>query len=172
MANLPADAEDDLAARFWNELNADGRMEKLRTASHNRPWELRLGSWDAECEKKGFRYTVCIEATEGTDFSSLELEIPLFTIEIGASDWMCFEMTQAKYDERFWKDNPYRMMKLLGYKFYARDASVGLHFDAYPPDFDMQTNPNMEFWMTVTKRQLVEIRNQRAKFPIRRAGDF
>jgi len=28
---------------------------------------------------------------------------------------MCFEMTEKVNDERFWRDNAYRMMKKLGY---------------------------------------------------------
>jgi hypothetical protein len=27
--------------------------------------------------------------------------------------------------------------------------SVGLHFAAYPPDYDVDKNPIMEFWITV-----------------------
>lgn len=66
---------------------------------------------------------------------------------------MCFEMTEKVYDERFWRDNPYKMMKELGYQFDTRegDYSVGLHFDAYPPDNYIKKNPVMEFWITVVK---------------------
>ena len=67
---------------------------------------------------------------------------------------MCFETTQKEFDERFWRDNPYTMMKKLGYQFHRGregDYSVGLHFDAYPPDYDPEENPLMEFWITVVK---------------------
>jgi len=145
---------------LWDAIIADGRLEKLRSASSVRPWVLGLGSWDPECEKKGFRYTICIEETEHTDFTQLAREYSLFTKEIGASDWMCFEMSQGKYDERFWKDNPYKMMGPLGYRFHDKegDFSVGLHFDAYPPDFGHGGNANpehslMEFWISVIKAQ-------------------
>jgi hypothetical protein len=131
--------EDERVAQFWRDVTADGRLEQLRNASTVRPWLLGLGSWDAECERYGQRYTICIEQTACTDFTSLARAHRLFTKEIGASEWLCFEMTRAKYDERFWQDNPYRMMKRLGYKFYARGDSVGLHFDAYPPDYGAVT---------------------------------
>jgi len=141
-----------LVPQFWNEISADGRLEKLKKASSVQPWVLGLGTWDAECEKRGYRYTICIEETEHTDFTSLAQEYTLFTKQIGASDWMCFELTEKKGEERdFWKDNPYVMMKKLGYRFNARDDSVGLHFDAYPPDHDPESNPVMEFWITVAK---------------------
>jgi hypothetical protein len=38
---------------------------------------------------------------------------------------MCFELTQARYDERFWKDNPYKLMKPLGYQFNMDSAMLG-----------------------------------------------
>jgi len=139
---------------LWKAVIADGRLDKLTKASSVRPWALGLGSWDPECEKGGQRYTVCIEETEHTDFTKLSREYDLFMKEIGASNWMCFEMTEKVYDERFWRDNPYRMMTKLGYQFHTRegDYSVGLHFDAYPPEnYGPEGNPAMEFWITVVK---------------------
>jgi hypothetical protein len=139
--------------QFWKDVGTDGRLEKLTKASSIQPWVLGLGSWDPECEKGGQRYTICIEETEHTDFSRLSEEYRLFTKEIGASDWMCFELVESVYFERFWRDNPYKMMGKLGYQFHTRegDYSVGLHFDAYPPGHDPEKNPVMEFWITVIK---------------------
>lgn len=145
---------DEIIPKFWREVTSDGRLSQLANASAVRPWILGLGSWDPECEKHGQRYTICIEETEHTDFTLIAREHRLFTKEIGASDWMCFEMTQRRYDEAFWNDNPYAMMKKLRYRFHAGDLSVGLHFDAYPPDFDAATNPAIEFWITVAKSDI------------------
>lgn len=136
---------------FWRDVAADGRLPGLIEASSVRPWVLGLGSWDPECERGGQRYTICIEETQYTDFSRLEGEYNLFSKEIGASDWMCFEMTRDELEGRFWQDDPYRMMKRLRYRFHARDYSVGLHFDAYPPEYDPETNPAVEFWITVVR---------------------
>ena len=79
------------------------------------------------------------------------MEKQFFITEIGATDWMYFQTTQKIFDERFWKDNPYKMMKQLGYLFNGADFSVGLHFDAYPPGFDDESNPAPQFWITVKK---------------------
>jgi len=150
----PGPSYKTMPHEFWNDVVNDGRLEKLTKASSVRPWALGLGSWDPECEKGGFRYTICIEETGHTDFTYLSKEYDLFTKEIGASDWMCFEMTEKVYDEQFWRDNPYKMMPKLGYQFHTRegDYSVGLHFDAYPPDnYGPERNPVMEFWITVVK---------------------
>lgn len=117
-----------------------------------------MGSWDPECENHGQRYTICIEANEHTVFTHLVEKHPLFTKEIGASDWMVFEISQKILDGQFWKGNPYKMMRKLGYQFHVRDGdfSVVLHFTAYPPDYDDKSNPAMEFWITVKKIQPVQ----------------
>ena len=137
--------------QFWSDITADGRLEALKQASAVPPWTLGLGSWDPECEKGGQRYTICIEETEHADFVQLAQEVDLFTKEIGASDWMCFEMTQEVYDKRFWKDNAYKMLEELGYQFHMGDHSIGLHFDAYPPDYNLEERPAIEFWITVKR---------------------
>jgi hypothetical protein len=144
-----------LIPEFWRDVVADGRLDKLRSASRVPPWVLGLGSWDPECPEHGQRYTICIEQTAHTDLR-LAQEYPLFAKEIGASDWLCFELTQKMYDGRFWRDNPYAMMGKLGYQFHVGSLDVGLHFDAYPPGFDFSSYTTieqpMEFWITVVKR--------------------
>ncbi|MHB0879058.1 MAG: hypothetical protein ACYC5O_23725 [Anaerolineae bacterium] len=153
---VPPNADGRVPA-FYDEVAADGRRAALKAASPIEPWLLGLSSWDSECEKKGFRYTICVEETELTDFSALAKQHQLFRMEFGESDWMCFEMIEPTYFERFWKDNPYAMIKPLGYRFGTRGLNLGVHFDAYPPGFDAATNPAMEFWITVAKRQGVTI---------------
>jgi ferredoxin len=137
---------DNIIPDFWNEIAADGRLDKLINASSIRPWVLELDSWDEECEPGGLRCTICIEETEHTDFSCLSKEYPLYTKELASVDWMCFETTEKEFDERFWNDDPYEMMRKLGYQFCW---DVGVHFDAYPPDYDPEKNPVMEFWISV-----------------------
>jgi hypothetical protein len=137
---------------FYTQVTDDGRMAALRAASSVETWMLGLGSWDAECEKRGFRYTICIEETEHTGFAALGERYPLFRMEFGESDWMCFEMMEPTYFERFWQDNPYAMMKPLGYRFGTHGLNLGVHFDAYPPGYS-ETNLAMEFWITVEKRK-------------------
>ncbi len=144
---------DDTATivRFCDEVIGDGRLERLKACSPVPPWVLGLGSWDPECPKHGQRYTICIEETTHADFRRLPEKDCPFTKRIGASDWLCFKMTRADYPKRFWQDNPYRMLKTLGYRFHAGtgDYSVGLHFEAYPPEYDDSPNARMEFWITV-----------------------
>ncbi len=142
--------------RLWDTVIADGRLARLVGASSVPPWVFGLGSWDPECPKGGQRYTICLEETEHTDFTRLSADHSLFTKQIGASDWLCFETRLGdEYPGRFWKDNPYRMMGPLGYKFHGApgDYSVGLHIEAYPPcfSFGSDTSQAMEFWITVVK---------------------
>lgn len=142
---------DELVGRFWDEVSADGRLDGLKSASSAPVWVLGLGSWDPECQKGGFRYTICIEETEGVDFSALERAYPLYRAVIDETDWMQFEMTVEAHRSRFWHDNPYKMMKPLGYAFNTGGFNTGLHFDAYPPGFAGTPEARMEFWITVKK---------------------
>ena len=150
---VPPTPSDNMIGQFWDDAIANGRLDRLKKASAVPTWVLGLGSWDPECEKRGSRYTICIEETEHTDLVRLRQDYPLFTREIGASEWMCFEMTLGRFKERFWRDNPYKMIPKLGYQFYTRegDFSVGLHIEAFPPECSFQADSAMEFWITVEK---------------------
>ncbi len=145
-----------MVPRLWDEVIADGRLARLSAASSVPTPIFGLGSWDPECPKGGQRYTICIEETDKTDFTGLAAEFSLFTKQIGASDWLCFETSLGKaYPDRFWRDNPYKMMGPLGYRFKTGegDYSIGLHIEAYPPGFSFGSDRNtaMEFWITVEK---------------------
>jgi hypothetical protein len=142
--------DDDAAIPvFWSEVTANGRLERLLNSSPGPTWLLGMGSWDPECPKRGQRYTIGIEATDETDFSALAATYPLFAKDIGATSWLCFELPSVSELGRLWRDDPYRMLKVLGYKFNMGGFDVGLHFDAFPPDYHPETNPAMEFWITV-----------------------
>ena len=135
--------------RFWQEVKVDGRLKRLMNCSSVPTNLLGAGTWDEECSKKGFRYTICIEETENTDFAVLYGQYTLHEIRAGATDWMCFKTTRGEFKERFWKqDDPYKMMKVLGYKFHTGSYEVGFHFDVYPPHSNDE-NDDMEFWITV-----------------------
>jgi hypothetical protein len=141
---VPPKADSQMIPRFVSDLMADGSYEALAKASSVPPWMLGLGSWDPECEPGGQRHTVCIEETEYTDLRHLSGNHRLHTQRFEACDWMCFEMT----DEQLWRDDPYTMLRKLGYRFHLR---VGVHFDAYPPDYHQERNPAAELWISVAK---------------------
>ena len=148
---VPPKSASSLIPQYWRDITADGRLEQLKAAAPDLSWVLGLGSWDPECEKEGSRYTICVEQTEQTDLSRLEPE--LFTKNFGASEWLCFELTFRQFQDRFWQDDPYKMLKTLGYSFHTRegDYSVGLHIEAYPHEFAPgEGTDDMEFWITVT----------------------
>ncbi len=148
---VPANATESFVPEIWKSLKNDGRLQLLSHCTPIRPWILGLASWDSTCEENGYRYTICIEQTSRVDLSSLRGVPDFFIKEIGASDWMHFELTDDLFPQQFWNDNPHKMLSLLGYAFNMRhgDESIGLHFDAYPPDYDPNRNPRMEFWITV-----------------------
>jgi predicted transcriptional regulator YdeE len=143
----PDDAEAIPA--FWHEVTTDGRQKRLLQCSSAPTWCLGLSSSEPKSPKHGQRYTIGIEATADTDFSTLAKDYPLFTKEIAASAWLCFELPSAGAIGQLWEDDPHRMLQLLGYRFNPDGPDVGLHVDAYPPDYDAETNPAIEFWITV-----------------------
>lgn len=146
----PPEEEGPIIEAFLQAMNADGRMETLKNASSPPPWILGLGSWDEACPPRGTRYTVCVEETGQTDLSGLLRQYPIHTQSLEACDWMCFEVPQERFDSnQFWQDDPYGMLRKLGYRFHLR---VGVHFDAIPPDHDPVTNPGVEFWISVLKQ--------------------
>jgi len=147
---IPPKTETQMIPRFVEELMADGRLDTLKKTSPVPVWILGLGSWDEECQPGGMRYTMCIEETEQTNLSCLLEQYPLHRQSFEACEWMCFEVPQERFDtDLFWKDDPYKMLRLLDYRFHLR---VGVHFDAIPPDHDEKNNPGMEFWISVQKQ--------------------
>jgi predicted transcriptional regulator YdeE len=147
---IPPKNETQMIPQFVEELIADGRLETLKRASSIPAWILGLGSWDEECQPGGMRYTMCIEETAHTDLNRLLPQYSLHTQSFEACEWMCFEVPQGNNGlNLFWNDDPYKMLRALGYRFHLR---VGVHFDAYPPEYDEKYNPGMEFWISVAKQ--------------------
>ncbi len=146
----PPEVEGPIIKDFVAAVMTDGRMETLKKASAVPLWVLGLGSLDEECQPRGMRYTMCIEENQHTELSGLLRQYPLHTQSFEACEWMCFEVPQERFDTGlFWQDDPYKMLRALGYRFHLR---VGVHFDAYPPDHDERTKPGMEFWISVMKQ--------------------
>ncbi len=146
---IPPKGETPLIPRFAEEIATDGRLDTLKKASSIPAWILGLGSWDEECQPGGMRYTVCIEETEHTDLSCLWERYPPHKQSFEACEWMCFEVPRGRSAIDFWKDDPYKMLRALGYRFHLK---VGVHFDAFPPEYDEKDNPDMEFWISVAKQ--------------------
>ena len=146
---IPPNSETEMVPRVVGELTADGSLDVLRKATSATSWILGLGSWDEECQPGGMRYTMCIEETELTDLSRIARRHPVHTQRFEACEWMCFEVPRERFiSGAFWKDDPYRMLRALGYRFHLR---VGVHFDASPPDHDEASNWGMEFWISVAR---------------------
>jgi hypothetical protein len=146
----PPEGEGPIIKDFVAAVMTDGRMETLKKASAVPPWILGLGSWDEECQPRGMRYTMGIEENQHTELSGLLRQYPIHSQSFEACEWMCFEVPQERFDtDQFWNDDPYKMLRDLGYRFHLR---VGVHFDAYPPDHDERTKPGMEFWISVMEQ--------------------
>ena len=145
---------------LWERLRDDGRLDLLIEAS-SRGELFGCSSGDSEATvdlpKGSYRHTVCIEVTTGVDLGLLKPD-ELFRIHIPASRWVCFNLTKERFydgrDYHFLGDDPYGMVKRLGFRF---NWSVGLHVDVFDkPDigvFDLDDPADrqrvMHFWMPV-----------------------
>ncbi|MHB9032012.1 MAG: hypothetical protein ACYC6L_03080 [Anaerolineae bacterium] len=99
--------------------------------------------------KHGQRYTIGVVTAPGADPSALEAGAPLYRFSIGASEWLCFETRFI--NDHFWRDDHYRILRVLGFKFTNSGFGVGPHIDAYPLGFDPAASPWFEFWITVQR---------------------
>lgn len=145
---------------LWERLRDDGRLDLLIEAS-SRAELFGCSSGDSEATvdlpKGSYRHTVCIEVTTGVDLGPLKSD-ELFRIHIPASKWVCFNFTKERFydgrDYRFWGDDPYGMVRRLGFRF---NWSVALHMDVFDkPDIGVfrlddpaDRQRVMHFWMPV-----------------------
>ena len=147
---IPADCDDRARIdRFWEEVRGDGRLDDLCKAVPHSSWILGMGSWDLECPKRGQRYTICVDDSAGFDPATMSEPSELFSKQIKASDWLCFEIDDGRFPKKFWEDDPYIMLKILGYEFNTAGFSIGMHFDAYPIEGRQPHYSAMEFWISV-----------------------
>ncbi len=104
-----------------------------------------VASHDKECGKDFYRYTMAVKAP----VERFGVPCPyddLFTLHIKESDWLVFALDSFnKQYGKFWQDDPYAMLKKLGWAFNMR---VGMHIDVMAPDF-VSDDGYMEFWMPV-----------------------
>lgn len=148
-----AGGEERRIPGFWSTLKSDGRLDALKRLAGNKGWLLGLGSWDPDCPQGGQRYTVCVEAAPSA-LQELPSHAEAFHKQIGASDWLRFQVASADYPQPFWTHNAYRMMQTLGYRFNTRDFTVGLHFDAYPIASGGEASKQMEFRISVESHSI------------------
>ncbi len=156
---VPPNEEGHPIPHLWKEMVDDGRIEALRKASSVPAWIMGLGESDPGCPPNHWRHTIGIEENAHTDFPRLteKYKQPLHRQSFEACEWMCFEMTSARFSAFCNKDNPYEMLRKLGWRFHWR---VGVHFDSYPPSSDTpfydfagkSPDAALEFWISVAKQ--------------------
>lgn len=131
----------------YEAVRADGRWDVLRRIAGDDKTIYGVASDDPEAPSHHYRYTVAVDAS-GSDPGAAEVPGELFTIHVGASDWVVFAL--ASFSDqygRFWGDNPYTMVGRLGLAFHGE---IGLHIDAFGPAYRSNAD-GMEFWMPVVR---------------------
>jgi len=133
---------------LYEEVRSDGRWEVLRNIGGDDKTIYGVASLDKDCPKGRYRYTLAVKASEG-HVSNAGLRDTLFSIHIRESEWIVFTLENfvAQYG-KFWKVNPYDLVKKLGWEF---NPVVGLHIDKFPPSYSSD-HDCMEFMMPVRRR--------------------
>lgn len=128
---------------LYGEVRSDGRWEVLRSIAGDDKTIYGVASLDKDCPKGSYRYTLGVKAP-----ADARLPKDLFSMHIKPSGWIVFELESfvAQYG-KFWGDDPYKMIKKLGWDFNSR---LGLHIDAYAPSYSSDSDP-MEFMMPVRR---------------------
>ena len=131
-------------AAFLNELTETGNIKKLLQTSKKTQqiWVCLSGNEgraDADC-----RCTVCVEQDENQNFSSFS-ENELFSLHAPESDWAVFEVNEHQSPAELHKNDVYKMIAEIGYKF---NFDVGFHLDN---EHDWKPGKTMKFLLPVLK---------------------
>jgi hypothetical protein len=138
----------------FSEVRGDGWWEMLRGLAGEDGTIYGVASLDGECQPRGhYRYTLAVRTSPGPVDES-NLPEGLFAMHIAESEWLVFtiESFGTQYG-RFWQDDPYAMLKLLGWEF---SNAVGLHIDLFPPTFADGAD-GTEFMMPVAQLTPTEV---------------
>jgi len=136
---------------IYDAVRSDGRWEKLKTIAGDDKTIFGVASSDKECPKGKCRYTVGVKAN-AESLEKPRLDSDLFSMHIKQAGWLIFTLESfSKQYGKFWSDDPYRLVEMLGWSF---DRSVGLHIDAFAESYTSDQD-GMEFMMPV-KRSVKE----------------
>jgi len=132
---------------LYDKARGDGRWEVLRNIAGDDKTIYGVASFDKECTKGHYRYTLAVKASED-QVRNANLGDSLFSIHIKESEWIVFTIDSfAAQWGKFWQDNPYNLIKKLGWDF---NLVVGLHIDVFPPSYS-SNDDCMEFMMPVRR---------------------
>jgi hypothetical protein len=106
-----------------------GRLDVLRRLKKPGAPILSFNSSDSACQKQnGWRHTICLQDSDIADPEAFKSHSP-FIKKIGASKWVCFEMTKERFLGEFRTENPHSLIQKLGYRF---NGPISWYFDVFP----------------------------------------
>jgi len=132
---------------LYDEVRSDGRWEVLRNIASDDKTIYGVASLDKDCPKGRYRYTLAVKASEDHVRNAC-LHDSMFSIHIRESEWILFTIQYSTQYGKFWQDNPYDLVKKLGWEF---NPVVGLHIDKFPPSYSSDDDC-LEFMMPVRRR--------------------
>jgi len=127
---------------LYDAVWSDGRWQALQNMTAGDKRIYGIASFDKECSKDTYRYTMGI--TRDENFIENEFYAgQLYPFHVKKSSWIVFSVDFEKDYGAFWSSDPYKMIGELGHSF---NKVLGLHIDVYAYDYDDHA---MEFWMPV-----------------------
>jgi len=133
---------------LYDEVRSDGRWEVLRNIAGDDKTIYGVASHDKDAPKGRYRYTLAVKEPSEERVRNAGLGDSLFSIHIRESEWIVFELESfAMQFGKLWQDNPYNLVKKLGWEF---NPKVGLHIDVFPPSYSSNDDP-MQFMMPVRR---------------------
>ena len=133
----------------YNEVRSTDQWNILRQMAGSDKTIYGIASFDKECTKDHYRYTLAVKAAlpvkENTDDGKA-----LFPFHVKQSTWCAFTLDHfTKQYGDFWGHDPYAMIQKLGYDFNNR---LNIHIDVYPEAYQTDDDA-MEFWMPIKNKK-------------------
>ena len=133
---------------LYDEVRADGKWEVLRTLGGDDMTIYGVASFDKECTKDHYRYTLAVKSPLAERLAEADRHGSLFKLHILESEWLVVELEHfMRQYGVFWQADPYALVQKLGWSFNSR---VGLHIDMYGPSYSSDDDA-MEFMMPVKR---------------------
>lgn len=130
---------------LYDAVRGDGRWAMLRQMVGSDPAIYGVASFDKECPKDHYRYTLAVRCDPDAEGSLLNNKA-LFPFHVKHSRWVAFKLEHFVRDYGiFWQKDPYKMLAEIGYVF---NTALSIHIDLYSQNYTSDDDA-MEFLMPI-----------------------
>ena len=126
----------------YDEIRNSEKWELLKEMNVKEKSIFGIASMDKECPKDFYRYTMGIKKDDGY-ICNEQFKKELYSFIVKESEWIIFSLNFSNEYGKLWRNDPYKIIKDLGYNF---NNNVGIHIDVFDENYD---GNEMEFWMPI-----------------------